>query len=126
MEPNDLNPPPPDDAHVEAWLRSSAALPPLPDDGFTSRVVATLPVPAARRFTQRTWFCVTGALVGLAVAALKIAAAPDFAVSVPAIAPDAALAMEQLADPRLLVAVAVTAASLMFAFRPKRRRVGPW
>lgn len=123
MEPNDLNSPSSDDPQLEAWLRASAALPPLPDNGFTSRVVATLPVTTAQRSTQRMWFCVAGALVGLAVAALKIFTAPDLAISVPTITPDAARAMEQLADPKLLVAVAVTAASLAFAFRPKRRRL---
>jgi hypothetical protein len=126
MEPNSLNSPPPDDAQLEAWLRNNASLAPLPDDGFTSRVLATLPAPVARQSVQRAWFCIAGALVGLVVAALKIASAPDFALIVPAISPDAARGLEQLADPRLLVAVAVTAASLAFALRPRRRGLGPW
>ena len=41
MEPANLNSPP-DDARLEAWLREDAGAP-LPDDGFSARVVAALP-----------------------------------------------------------------------------------
>jgi len=122
MEPNDLNLPPPDDAQLEAWLRTSASLPPLPDDGFTSRVVGALPAPVARRSTRRLWVCVAGALVGVTVAAVKITTTTDFMWRVPALAPEAVQSLQQLADPRLLVVLAVTVASLLFVFWSDLRR----
>ena len=123
MEPNNLNFPPPDDVQLEAWLRTSASLPPLPGDGFTSRVVATLPVPVARRSTQRLWVCAAGAFVGLVVAALKISTAPDLELSVPALTPDATRSLEQLSDPMLAIAVAITVASLTYVFWSDLRRL---
>jgi hypothetical protein len=123
MEPHDLNSLPSDDAQLEAWLRASSSLPPIADHGFTARVIATLPAPAAQRSTRRTWFCLAGAFVGLVVAGLKISSGPDFTANVPAITPDAALALKQLADPSFLLAMGVTAASLMFAFWPDVRRL---
>ncbi len=70
MEPERLDPAPrPDAAALEAWLRANAAQPPLPDDGFSQRVLAALPPPRASWITrdqQRTLvFVVLGALAGV-------------------------------------------------------------
>ena len=43
MEPTDLNPKSSDDEQIDSWLRASSAVPPLPDDGFSARVLAALP-----------------------------------------------------------------------------------
>lgn len=123
MEPNDLNTPPPDDVALEAWMRTSASLPPLPDHGFTQRVLVSLPTPVSRRSTQRLWFCLAGALAGITVAALKITTTTDFTTGLSAITPEAVRSLEQLADPKLLVALAVTAASLIFVFWSDVRRL---
>ena len=48
MEPHDLKSTPPDDAALETWLRANAALPPLPDHGFSRQVLAALPPPTRR------------------------------------------------------------------------------
>ena len=68
MEPNDLNSLPPDEAQLDAWLRASTTQPPLPDDGFSQRVLSALPPPARPDSVRRLWFCVAGALIGGGVA----------------------------------------------------------
>jgi hypothetical protein len=50
MESRDLNPH--DEARLEAWLRASARLPDLADDGFSARVLAALPAAATRRLPR--------------------------------------------------------------------------
>jgi len=70
MESSDLNPHPRDDVRLEAWLRTGAGQPPLPDDGFSARVMAALPsaapAPAPARVSQRRIFvlCAVGAAIG--------------------------------------------------------------
>ncbi len=44
-----MNPRSPDDAEIEAWLRSNRATEPLPDEGFSTRVMAALPPPQPAR-----------------------------------------------------------------------------
>jgi hypothetical protein len=126
MEPNDLKSTPPDDAPFEAWLRASAALPPLPDDGFSRRVLSALPAPAGRSpVSPRLLSILLGAALGAALAAYKaFTAAPvEFVLPVPS--PGATDALAQLADPKLHVALGVTVLTLAFVFwRDVRRRVG--
>lgn len=70
MESSDLNLHPRDDARLEAWLRTGAGQPPLPDDGFSARVMAALPsaapAPAPARVSQGRIFvlCAVGATIG--------------------------------------------------------------
>lgn len=119
MEPNDLKSPPPDDAALEAWLRGSASLPPLPDHGFSGRVLAALPAP--KRSMQRAWFCLAGAFVGTGVAAFQLLQGG----SLPAL--DAALldSLEQLSQPATGIALGVTFVSLGYVFWPELRRLVP-
>ena len=45
MEPTNLTPLPSDRDPLEAWLSAKAPVAPLPDEGFTARVLAALPEP---------------------------------------------------------------------------------
>lgn len=124
MEPNDLKPnPPPDDAHLDGWLRANAALPPLPDDGFSRRVLTALPAPARR--SARLVVIALGAVVGIGFAAIKFATGAPVEFYLPAVGPEFADTLVQLTDPRLHTALGVTVVTLAFVFwRDLRRRVG--
>jgi hypothetical protein len=67
MEPANLNPSTPDDARLEALLRQDRT--PLPDDGFSQRVLALLP-PRQRRRADWRRLCLyaAGAVAGLVIA----------------------------------------------------------
>lgn len=79
MEPTDLNSASADDARFDSWLQQNATLAPLPDDGFSARVLHSLPAPVdpamlseARRELQaearrRGLFCAAGAIAGVVV-----------------------------------------------------------
>lgn len=126
MEPNDLKSnTPPDDTQLEAWLRTSAALPPLPDAGFSLRVLTALPAPPRRAgISPRLLVIGGGAMAGIVFAAWQFLAGAPLELSLPAPDPEAAAALAQLADPKLHVALGVTVVSLVFVFwRDLRRRV---
>ncbi len=65
MEPIDLNPSDSADRSLEAMLRANAGEP-LPDAGFSARVVAELPPKPERFFGAREWLG-TGVLAALAL-----------------------------------------------------------
>jgi hypothetical protein len=133
MEPTDLKSSP-DDDRLDAWLRTSGAAAPLPDDGFTSRVLAALPPPspaltpagllAARRRAahRRAWFCLIGAALGCAVSFSGGTA--GLVQGVDALLPALAAAGRMLATPSLGLAAAVTAASLLVSYWPELARLG--
>ena len=64
MESPDLNRSFSGDADLEAWLRRGT--PALPDDGFSTRVMAALPPP--RRSSLRPLLCTAAGMLGLAIA----------------------------------------------------------
>jgi len=63
-----LTPLPSDRDPLEAWLSAKAPGAPLPDEGFTARVLAALPPPQNSFSWHRLLLYVTGTLGGLAVA----------------------------------------------------------
>lgn len=121
MEPTDLNPPPPDDAQLEAWLRTSATLPALPADGFTQRVLTSLPSPVNRQTTQRIWFCIGGALVGIVVALLGAFQSRSLPARFPVVEEEVLAAVARLSVPAFGLALGIAAVSLWFAFRDRLR-----
>ena len=121
MEPTDLKPTPPDDPQLEAWLRASATLPPLPDDGFTQRVLTALPSPTRRPSAQRLWFCLGGALVGIAVAGLGAGHSGSLTASLPVLEESILSVLAKLSVPAFGLALGITAVSLWFAFRDRPR-----
>ena len=68
MEPANLTPLPPDRDPLEAWLSAKAPVAPLPDAGFTARVLAALPPPQSSFSWRRLVLYATGTVCGLAVA----------------------------------------------------------
>ncbi len=68
MEPENLTPPDADGVRLENLLRASAP-PELSDDGFSARVLASLPVSAAgdARSVRTGLWAIAGAAAGLAV-----------------------------------------------------------
>lgn len=124
MEPNDLKSSAPDDAQLDAWLRTSASQPPLPDGGFTQRVLATLPPPARHQSTRRLWFCGGGALVGIVVAVIGTLSASNLTASLPALEDTILAALTQLSVPAFGLALSITLGSLWLAF-PERLRLLP-
>jgi len=117
MEPNDLKPTPPDDTQLEAWLRTSTALPPLPDDGFMQRVLTALP--PAQRATRRMWFCSGGAVVGIVIAAFGAVTSGNLPANLPALEDTIMTALTQLSVPAFGLALGITLLSLWFAFRDR-------
>ncbi len=126
MEPTDLKPTPPDDPQLEAWLRASTSLPPLPDNGFTQRVLTALPSPASRQSAQRTWVCVGGALVGITVAARGALASGSPPANLPAFEETILAMLTQLSVPAFGLALGITLLSLWFAFRDRLRLLPRW
>lgn len=123
MESPDLKSTPPDDAALEAWLRAHSALPPLPDAGFSHRVLATLPRPhpAPRHHARRSWLCLAAVAAGGALALGGVLG------SAHAVTDDLFVSLNSpLATPPALIAFAVTACSLWFAFRDRVRLLPRW
>lgn len=121
MEPNDLKSPAPDDAHLETWLRTSSAQPPLPDDGFSARVLTTLP-PPKRRVPVRLLVCVIGALAGAVVVAQPLLSAGHPLDRLPALDNALLNTCDQLANPGFGIAVGVTLGTLLYVFWRDLRR----
>jgi hypothetical protein len=116
MEPTNLKPPSPPDDQIEAWLRTSSQLPPLPDDGFSARVVAALP---ARRQNRRAWLCVAGAVVGVVIAALGGAFSTEVFTQWQA---SSAEIGRLLLDPMLFTALVIAALSAFYALKSDELR----
>jgi hypothetical protein len=119
MEPADLNRNSPDDAQLEAWLRANSTRPPLPDDGFSAGVLAALPLAprTSAISSSRGWFCAVGALLGVTIAAISGRHGPSGAEQLAALGPQLESAIAPLADPATLLALVVTALSLVFVYR---------
>lgn len=128
MEPTNLNafPPPGDeDAQLAGFL--THASPPLPDDGFSDRVLARLPAPRRPADFGRSLAILGAALAGLAVAAWPAVAPGDRGPAIAAVVQDRLTllqnALGQGAHPLpaggLIIAAIVTGCSLLFALRPR-------
>ncbi len=113
MEPDHLNPPLPDDSRLEAPLRQPA--PAMPDDGFSRRVLAALPGrKPARRPGLRLVFCTAGAVVGLIIAFRDVTASPEGFSGLAELGQTISGLGEIFSTPGVLLALAVTAGSLLF------------
>src|SRR5215216_2846305 len=105
MEPTDLNSKSPDDAQIDASLRAGSAVSPLPDDGFSARVLAALP-PARTRLNSslRAWLCAAGALIGGIVAASSSGTGPDASEQFASMIASVRTSLAPLADPSVMLA----------------------
>lgn len=122
MEPTNLNSPPPDE--LDALLRHASRADPLPDHGFSARVLAALPPARAsvrRRDPRRLVFCAIGGLAGIMVAILNSGSWSEISAGLTSTGPQLSQAFAQLTSPGFGLAVAVTLVSLAFVFRPQGR-----
>lgn len=127
MEPVDLKTSSPENDPVDAWLRANSNATPLPDAGFTDRVLASLPAstatsakPAASR---RAVFCLVGAFAGLVLPWLTGTRLPEVIANAAELNRLAQPALQQFTDPNLALALVVTAASLLYVFGPRGRKL---
>lgn len=115
MEPINLNQSPPDDIPLEQWLRSQATIEPLADNGFSLRVLRQLPPPEHSSPTRKL-VLLGGGLVGgylawqqgFSVGELSATGVSLASVSIPA--------LDQLLQPPVLLALALTGLSLVFVY----------
>ena len=119
MEPADITPPSPEDARLETFLSHDLAAP-LPDAGFSARVLAALPprqryrAPVQGRITALA----AGALAGLAVALWQGANWSDL-ISIVSQLEQATLHLsDQLANTSSILALAIVAGLLAIEFFP--------
>lgn len=119
MEPSDLNSPASDD-RLESLLRQPAA--PLPDDGFSARVLCALPPPppARQAWPRRTCYLV-GTLAGVIYLTTR-----DVDWSATSTATDQLAAMmvqiaDSLSAPAVVLAFSITVLSLAVAFHAELR-----
>ena len=122
MEFVGMNIPPSEDAQIRSLL--SEHQPPLSDDGFSNRVMAALPAPVTRRNTSlRAAVCALGAAAGCVVAWQGVSGFGAWDQSSQHLRTALAEAAVGMSDTRFLVAIAVTAASLAYAFKRELRNV---
>lgn len=126
MEPANVKPNSPEDAQLEAWLRANSAASPLPDDGFSARVLTALPPAAPARAEQsrssrRGWLCAAAALLGVFLVAKTSPSSSNAVEQLQALLPPLQAAAALLTDARTLLALVVTAVSLAFVYRRELR-----
>jgi hypothetical protein len=120
MEPNDLKSTPPDDAALEAWLRTNAALPPLPGAQFSSNVLAAVRPPARRRIS-RGLFVGLGLVAGVAIALAGTMSSGKLPTDLPVLDAELTEACNRLSSLPVAGALVLTALSLGYAFRDRLR-----
>jgi hypothetical protein len=122
MESANLTPLPPDRDPLEAWLSAKVPVAPLPDEGFTARVLASLPPPQSSFPWHRSLLYTAGTLSGLAVAWWRAGGAPN-PVSISGwwngVWAQTVSVLSFLSDPwwSLAFAGAIVAAAVVFAIR---------
>lgn len=118
MEPNDLNSPLNDDSRLEMLLRQPA--PALPDNGFSTRVLAALParIPA-RRPGLRLMFCGAGAVIGLIIASLVSTASPSGMADPGELGRTYSHLVETFSNLNVVLALTVAAVSLVLTLWPR-------
>lgn len=126
MEPDDLKSSPPDEAALETWLRTSATLPALPDNGFSTRVLTALPPAKQTRFPARLLACFAGAFAGMIVAAWPLLAADNRLENMASLEFELRRALELMSTPAMGLAIGVTVCSLLYVFWQDLRRLAFW
>ena len=116
MEPANLNSEPAD-APLENMLRARFTAAPLPDNGFSQQVLASLPPPTpVQRPSIRPWLVAAGAVVGCSVAWPAFDSGPQISRQLETLGPDLGAALAPLVDPSLGIAVLATALSLALIY----------
>ncbi|MBL9203606.1 MAG: hypothetical protein JNN01_00870 [Opitutaceae bacterium] len=119
MESPNLSPLPPDDAHLDAWLRTRLAQPPLPDAGFTVQLTANLPPrPIQPQTHLRLSLCLAAAAAGLAVVVWNAPAWESVSSDVSTWGDRLLEAVRTPSHRGVLVGVLVSLASVVYALKP--------
>ena len=123
MEPANLRGNSPDDEQLDAWLRAQSSVSPLPDAGFSQRVLATLPpqasahAPAQVRSALRGWLLLAGLLAGGVMVFSSRSEPANISEKFAALLPSLQTAAKSFSDPAVALALIVTGASLAFVYR---------
>lgn len=118
MNPNESHS---DDEHLRSLFQT--AYPPLPDDGFTSRVVTRLRPQPALTFSGSAWAAI-GGFLGAAISAAAIGFGSDAAAKVGAIAPEFVETIRLLLRPELGIATGAVVLGLGFTWIVMRAASG--
>ena len=110
-----MNSSPDPDSRLEEWLRQSGPM--LPDEGFSARVMASLPPPAAASRPVRRWLvCSVGAVGGLLYALVRTPSWPEVTGGLARVINSLDTPMALFVDPTVAIMAFVTALSLLYAF----------
>jgi len=117
MESSNLNPLPREDDRLADLLRGQS--PALPDDGFSTRVLAALPpsTSAPQANGLRTALCVAGAAAGLAVALGNGVSWAGLRANAEAMEPVLIRLAAFFSDPWFIPALIIAGVSVFFALR---------
>ncbi|MEO6006097.1 MAG: hypothetical protein ABIZ04_00965 [Opitutus sp.] len=114
MESTNLNSPDGEDDLLRRLLLNNTA--PLPDDGFSARVLCALKPNKPRAPHLGLWLSLVGAAGGLALAVEKIGSWSTLSADVGQIGNALAPVLLVLTDPGLIVAITAVATSLLVTF----------
>ncbi|MFO1448299.1 MAG: hypothetical protein U1F61_09105 [Opitutaceae bacterium] len=118
MESLNLNPRPPDDDEVDAWLRTRLAESSLPDAGFTAQFVTRLPPrPAPTGPLLRLSLCLFAAVAGVAVVVGNMPAWESVSSEASTWGDQLLAAVRAPSVHGVLVGVLVSLASVLFALK---------
>lgn len=120
MEYSNLNRSLPEvDALDQPYRVHFSALPPIPDDGFSQRVLASLPS-TRRQTVQRRLFCGIGSAVGIAVAIAGLSNSGNL-TSLTTLNQELTVALAHLSNAPTAIALGVTLLPVWYASRGKWR-----
>jgi hypothetical protein len=114
MESSNLTPPSDREDELEALLRRPRAS--LPDDGFSARVMATLPA-NSRQNRSRLWFVIIGGVAGVVFAVRRGASGKALQESVADLSHSFAAVGAVTANPWFWVALGIIALSMIYTLR---------
>jgi hypothetical protein len=127
MEPTNVNPDNRSDPALEAWLQANARSVPLPDHGFSDRVLRSLPAPVPRRASRDRWlFCAGGAVAGLAVAGIAFVGDNGPGQDIASALRPLGDGLEAFSSGGVGLAAGIALASLAYAFRSRTPTLPRW
>jgi hypothetical protein len=129
MEPSSLNSSRDGDAALTTLFRTH--VPSIPDDGFSARVLSALPPPEAAvvRSHRVRWpwaAYIGGSLAGATFAVSRAGSWPDFITGVSQLTNALVVVVSTLSEPWLVLALILSALSLVIALPFTQSRGRPW
>lgn len=125
MEPSNLNSSLDDEQRLKTLLAHAAS--PLPDDGFSARVLSALPAKTSSRpfasSTARSVACAVGAFAGVALVWNHGVSPEAIAFASDQLRNSFTGALTGLAVSAISIALFTAGCSLLYAFKPNPRRI---